>query len=321
MKNNGVTLVELLIVIVVTGIIAAFTVVSVGNIIENTQISVDSYNVDELNSITEDYATFKGISSGDIFDGINSNEARIEELVVEGVLSVAVVAQQKGASFNWDVSNQTWELLGGLYEAPAGLSSATLTFSGLTFSDLVNAGVVTTNDSKWDTTSGNELINESGETRLFVPISKQTYTITSTAKLPDGSSGGYGVFFDTTLRNDNVSKDDGFVLQFDRGYSSGALIVRPRQNGSERGPVWVLNATDSDLIPSKSDDPTWWTDSHTIKIVVTNVDASTRMATFYLDGHSLGSYSYDNEIEGEQIYTGFRGWGSGGTEFNTIGVN
>ena len=47
MKNNkGVTLVELLIVIVVMGIIAAFAIPAVGTIIENTQ--KDSMLLDQL---------------------------------------------------------------------------------------------------------------------------------------------------------------------------------------------------------------------------------------------------------------------------------
>lgn len=48
MNNKAVTLVELLIVIVVMGIISAFSVISVGNIIENTNQKVDDGNVEIL---------------------------------------------------------------------------------------------------------------------------------------------------------------------------------------------------------------------------------------------------------------------------------
>ena len=54
MNNRGMTLVELLIVIVVMGIIAAFTVVSVGNIIQNTTEKVDEYNAQFVADQMED---------------------------------------------------------------------------------------------------------------------------------------------------------------------------------------------------------------------------------------------------------------------------
>ncbi len=46
MSNKGVTLVELLIVIVVMGIVSAFGIVAVGDIIKNTSDKVDNYNAE-----------------------------------------------------------------------------------------------------------------------------------------------------------------------------------------------------------------------------------------------------------------------------------
>lgn len=321
MKNKGVTLVELLIVIVITGIIATFVVISAGNIVENSQINVDSYNIDELNSITEKYADVKGISTGDIFDGISTNESRIQKLVDEGSLSYVIEPQQSGATYNWNVASQNWELIGGTYNAPAGLSSSSLTFANESIPDLEDTGAVSMNMSKWTSGENGGLVNTTGQTNIFIPISKQTYTITVTANLSTGNAGGYGIFFDTTLRSDNPSKDDGLIFQFDRGYGSGAMIVRPRSNGRESGAVWTVREYQTDAFPNKSTDPDWWTDTHTVRIVVENVDASTRKATFYIDGIELGSYEYDNEIEGKQIYTGFRGWGGSYSEFHTLSVN
>lgn len=48
MKNRGVTLIELLIVIVVMGIIATFTIILVDDIIENTKDKVDLRNAEIL---------------------------------------------------------------------------------------------------------------------------------------------------------------------------------------------------------------------------------------------------------------------------------
>lgn len=56
MKNKGVTIVELLIVIVVMGLIASFTIVIVDDIIENTRESVDVRNAEILeNAIKQAY--------------------------------------------------------------------------------------------------------------------------------------------------------------------------------------------------------------------------------------------------------------------------
>ena len=61
MGNKGLTLVELLIVIVVMAIIAGFTITSVGNIIKNTQDGVD-----EQNAIILENALKQAYYNGDI---------------------------------------------------------------------------------------------------------------------------------------------------------------------------------------------------------------------------------------------------------------
>ena len=48
MNNKGVTLIELLIVIVVVGIVSAFGIVAVGDIIKNTSDKVDNYNAEYI---------------------------------------------------------------------------------------------------------------------------------------------------------------------------------------------------------------------------------------------------------------------------------
>ena len=51
MNKFGVTLIELLIVIVVMGLIAAFSVITVGNIVENTAVKVDEQNAEILEDV------------------------------------------------------------------------------------------------------------------------------------------------------------------------------------------------------------------------------------------------------------------------------
>lgn len=319
MKQKGITIMELLIVIVVMAIVAGFATITVTEIVHSARVKVDSMNLDTLNDVTYNYASYENISSGDIFSGYTTNEDRMIELVEAGALSKVIRPQQFGASFEWDIDLQVWSLVNGEYVGNTGVSSG-FDFSNKTDQELSDLGVVSIDMNDWTTTdSGIE--NNTGESRIFVPISSNTYTITSSAALSEGTSGGYGVFFDTILENDNVNRDTGYVIQFDRGYGNGAIIVRPRTSGSEGSPVWQLRESQSNLIPSKYDDPEWWTSTHTIKVVVTNLDEVTRKAVFYLDGNVLGEYEYVNAIGGNQIYTGYRGWGSSPTVFYGLSIN
>ncbi len=320
MNEKGVTLVELLIVIVVMGILAAFTIVKVSSIITTTKINVDSFNLSTLNTVTEKYAQQYASSGSDVFDGISSDGERMQSLVTKGYLDSMIRVQQSGASFEWKVSDQLWYLEGGLINGYYNGSTVNYTFSSDSLDDLTGDGVVSYDMSDWSTDNG-YLENSTGESRIFIPISSSTYSIDVSSALSSGTTGGYGIFFDTILKDDDPTKDEGLVLQFDRGYGEGAIIVRPRSYGGEENSVWTLKASQSDLIPSKTADPDWWTDTHDISIVVTNVDASTREAEFFIDGESIGAYTYANEAEGEQIYTGFRGWGSSTTEFYSIDVD
>lgn len=53
MGNKGVTLYELLIVIIVIGIITSFSIVAIGNIIENASAKVDQHNVEFLEDVLD----------------------------------------------------------------------------------------------------------------------------------------------------------------------------------------------------------------------------------------------------------------------------
>jgi prepilin-type N-terminal cleavage/methylation domain-containing protein len=319
MNQKGLTLIELLIVIVVVGIISGFTIIQVGNIVENSRISVDSFNLSTLNGVTEKYADSHPSGASDIFDGITDNQARMLALVEAGYLNGIVREQQTGATFEWDIATQRWTLEGGIINNLYGGPTSVYDFSVDTLTQIQDDGVVSPNMSLWSTDDGS-LTNTTGETRIFIPVNYNEYSVTVSAALGSGSNGGYGVFFDITLRNGNESRDDGYIFQFDRGYAEGAMIVRPRNNGGEGSPVWTLRADNTSIFPSEAEDPSWWTQTHEVLIVVSNQDETTRLAEFYIDGDYLGSYSYTNEINGEQIYTGFRGWGGSPTTFYSINI-
>lgn len=320
MNTKGVTIIELLIVIVVVGIIATFAVTSLGNTVSASRIEADSHNLMVLNKQTGRYATTISYTD-DIFNGINEDEARINELVTTGFIDRVINVQQDNASFEWNIADQKWELIGGvLSDTYFEVAIESYDWSNHTIDEATDNGVISSDIDKWTTDDGT-LENDVGQTNLFIPISKDTYTVTVTANLGEGTRGGYGIFFDTTLRDGDPDHDDGYIFQFDRGYGEGAMIVRPRSNGRESGPVWSIRANNTDLFPNKTDDPDWWTATHTVRVVVTNVNDTTRSASFYVDGVFYGTYEYSNAIEDKQVYTGFRGWDRSPTQFHTIDVN
>lgn len=113
MKNNrGITIVELLIVIVVMGIISSFAVMMAGTIIENTKLGVDQQTIASLNTATDYYHFYS--SESPIFDESLSNEEIITLLYTEGYLTQVAIAKSKDASFEWDSDTNLWHLnIGG----------------------------------------------------------------------------------------------------------------------------------------------------------------------------------------------------------------
>ena len=207
------------------------------------------------------------------------------------------------------------------FEVRLNLYDINLDFTKISNTALAAANPLSLDMDKWTLEEGSSLTNASGETRIFFPMSlNDSYTITSYVKVHDGTIGGYGIFFDTYLNPTNNGLDYGYVLQYDRGYAGGAFIVRPRENGSERNPIWSYTSGDDKLIPNKDENPDWWAQTHKITIKVSNVDAETRIAEFYVDDQFLGSFTYENQVEDQNIYTGFRGWNQSGTEFYSLRV-
>lgn len=319
MGNKGLTIFELIIVIVILAIVSTFAVIGVTRYMTETRIKGDTNTVATLNKVTYDYAVLNSSSTSDVFFGFDTDEDRINELIDAGVLSHYPDVLQSGASFVWDVDSQVWTLEGGVLSGYTG-SALSYDFSNDLMADITEDGVLFRNPDGWNDDEG-YLENDPGEQRAFIPIGKSSYTITTTAALSEGSAGGYGIFFDTILEDGNVNSDTGWILQFDRGYDSGAIIVRPRVSGSERGAVWRLAGRSSDLIPSIQQDADWWAESHTVKITVVKLDGDNKSATFYIDGVNIGTYEYTYVDNDEMVYTGFRTWSSPTTKFYSISVN
>lgn len=57
-------------------------------------------------------------------------------------------------------------------------------------------------------------------------------------------------------RTPSTDVNSRYILQFDRGFGGGELIIRPWDNNVEGGAVYRHN--DRDVIPHKNSDPDWW---------------------------------------------------------------
>jgi hypothetical protein len=198
-------------------------------------------------------------------------------------------------------------------------------FETMTQDEFLRSGAVSTDLAQWFTTQGEPLQtnNNNQEKFVFYPITKDEYTLTVEATLHNitSISGGYGVLFDTYFGDEGFRQDNGYILQFDRGYADGELIIRPRVNGSEQNAFWREASHHNNHFPTKYEDPSWWVTMHELQIVVSNSETDTRTAEIYLDGVLIGSTTYPDHITNQQQYVGLRIWGGSDVDFHTLRVD
>lgn len=117
--KTGVTLVELLAVIVILAILTAIAVPLIGGLIEKTRIRADYATVGTLNTVTRLYSMNQFAGELDIFQGAADNENRMILLFEEGFLDRAnIEPQNKEAIYNWDVAEQQWYYISDISRKP-----------------------------------------------------------------------------------------------------------------------------------------------------------------------------------------------------------
>ncbi len=168
---------------------------------------------------------------------------------------------------------------------------------------------------KWtDHLQGGITTTWGGDSRIYILNPYDAYTITAKIQLleNDNNNGGYGVFFATYLDENDPSKDNGYIVQFDRGFGEGAIIIRKRQDGRELSPIKRFGSSEGGIVPTKSSNPSWWSQVHTIKITVRSAEQTenAKHIQVYIDDHVIFDFeevlSHSNNAGPH--YTGFRSW-------------
>ncbi|MFA6800562.1 MAG: hypothetical protein WCR19_00480 [Acholeplasmataceae bacterium] len=154
---------------------------------------------------------------------------------------------------------------------------------------------------------------------IYIPNPLESYTISVRAQLLSATvNGGFGVLFDTYATDSTSQSDNGWIFQYDQGYSAGELIIRPRINGAEQAPVLrysVYFDANGELSTTGTKDSTnvWWENEHTVKLDVSVLNAETgqKRVMVYIDDEYLFSYDFISTLFDSTSLdniTGFRTW-------------
>jgi prepilin-type N-terminal cleavage/methylation domain-containing protein len=304
-NQQGITIIELLIVLSIMGILAAIVIHNLSIFMDRARIMADQATLRNLNNTTAWYGIEEHTVHGDIFYGLDTDEERMEILLDERYLRAAVEPQKKGTEFSWHIGSQIW--LHSLYEV-AESSSASYALPGLSPDSYRKTGT-------WSMKTDGFYSNHG---LLFFENNNIEYTITVRAILDsDEKYGGYGILFETILNDDN--QDTGYVLQFDRGMGRGSILMRPRENGQEGNRITshVFDHGNS-FIPDKTTDEgkIWWETEHKITLKVDRVagTAHEKQLSVWIDDRLLfDDFVFESNIASANNFTGFRSWTTGTT--------
>jgi hypothetical protein len=207
----------------------------------------------------------------------------------------------------------------------------TYNFAEDSLEDLIADGAWTVSGSY---VSENDYLTSHGG-YLYIPNPNESYTLTIEAEILSSNTsknGGYGILFDTISTDENSASDSGYIIQFDRGFGNGEIIIRQRVNGKEQAPdlrYGIYFDENDEFSPDgglKNKSNAWWTDIHTLAIEITVLDESTNLKNLAvtLDGTFLFNYEYTSDIFDDQVennVTGFRVWGGVDVAFHSLNIN
>lgn len=315
LTHHGLTTVELLAILVILAIISAVAVVSLSTLLDNTRLRADQANVISLNQATR-LLKMHDETGFENFMNLETDEAKMNALYTMGYLNQPIRMQHSETFYSFDQSVVVW----CFQQCPNFVSL--FDFSQPTFN--LNDFQVKRSQDAFVISEGALVAtppNQSDDI-IFFPNPRSAYTIEVTAqiqpRLGGNNRGGFGVLFETSFRNNDPNRDDGYIVQLDR--HEGQIIIRPRNNGNEQNIVLRYNVNivngNANFTPGGStsntgvrDDP-WWEQSHTLKLSVSE-DGSNKTLSVWLNDVFVFSWAIPNPIASEDAalnMTGLRTW-------------
>ncbi|MDH2903371.1 MAG: prepilin-type N-terminal cleavage/methylation domain-containing protein [Actinomycetota bacterium] len=223
-QEEGFTLVELLIVIVVLGVLAGVVVFALGNVRQSAEVAACKSNATTVETAIQSYNSLTGgtpvVTAVLLTTGPNKSLQSFPVAtgyaltIVNGVLEIAAPTSATPVAY-------------GTPGACDGASSATPTYLASTdWTVAAGNGVTLTGHSV------NMKLRSSGEGRVMtnIPLSSSNITLSATVNFVPGS--GYGIIFDES--GNPSSNLSGYVFQVDAG-AGNDFLVRYNHNGTECG--------------------------------------------------------------------------------------
>jgi prepilin-type N-terminal cleavage/methylation domain-containing protein len=326
--QTGFTLVELMVVVAVLGILVAIAVPIYTSNTEATKIATDEANLRVLNSASVMYRIDSEIIDGDLFAGIETDTERIQILVDMNYITAPVEEQHPNHRFAWDSrltenGGQIWLLDGRVIPDDSVTGSIKYNFINLRDEQTKSFINRWAQERPWifDPVTGLQAGTYSGdnlkEHRLFHANPYEEYEIIANIALGSGQNGGYGIMFESALSN--VINDTGFIMQFDRGYNPPNIIIRPRENGSEKGSVYNYVSSTNNSLPANNS--AWWAEEKKVVLEVSKLEQlgnkgeNKKLYTIIsstTEPKVIGfTWHFKSSVNTEKNNMGFRTWHSG----------
>lgn len=303
-RKAGFTLIELIVVFAIIAILAMILIPGIFNYIEAANIAVDTANLRSLNTATSLYKA-ETSPSGDLFEGYSTDLSRQSRLVDQGYMREVITPRKSDASFYWNIENQVWVYSENVLAIDSG---SHYIFRELLPEDYRRTGT-------WHRTEEGFI---SGSGLLFIPNPEEEYTVSSVARLLEGTNGGYGLLIETSLTDTN--RDSGYSIQLDRGL--GGVVIRKRTDTRESNVIATVYNRNNAIIPASRSDA-WWTEEHTLKVDVRNsTNPSKKIITVYLNNTPvITDFEIDANPNPDTNFAGLRSWGGYEVTYKNVEIN